>query len=408
MSWLDKIQTQFIIKTGDSREWSPNWLNASRTVEYNVSEFDFTNTEGTLVKREKPRGMKYELELYFQGDDHLDNAEAFRISANDPRPWTITHPFYGSIIVQPLGLRFDNTKYNVTLVTGTIIETITEDSPKTSVDPIDKIAASKDDVDVKFVDSFVNDVKPETAEINKLAENNSQLYKEGSKLSQTKDEAQEYFNRFNTANTAILNATSQPLEAMISLQAMINYPGQFATGVKNRIDSLVNQFKLLTSAAFSILTRADKKIFEFSAGAIVSSMAYTASKPQSSDYTSRNDVIEIMDFIYSTHNDYITFLDTLQSDNGGSPDSYIPDADSQIALNELINFTISNLFNIALNAKQERTVFVEDDTNLIILAHRFYGLQADDSTIDTLIKTNNIGLNELLIIRKDRKIIYYV
>jgi len=73
----------------------------------------------------------------------------------------------------------------------------------------------------------------------------------------------------------------------------------------------------------------------------------------------------------------------------------------------LVNYTISNLFNIAINAKQERSIIVEDDTNLVALAHRFYGLAPDDSTIEDLMLGNKIGLSELLIIKKGRKISYY-
>jgi hypothetical protein len=77
-------------------------------------------------------------------------------------------------------------------------------------------------------------------------------------------------------------------------------------------------------------------------------------------------------------------------------------------LTNLINFTLSNLFNIALGAKQERFVFLETDSNVILLAHRFYGLVPDDSTIDELIEQNEIGLTEILNIKAGRKIIYFI
>ena len=62
----------------------------------------------------------------------------------------------------------------------------------------------------------------------------------------------------------------------------------------------------------------------------------------------------------------------------------------------MINFTLSNLFIIALNAKQERSIVLEEDSNLINLAHRFYSLDLDDENIDELILNNDIGISEHL------------
>src|SRR5688500_16182415 len=113
MSWVEKIQRELIITTGDGKEYKPNWLNASKDVEYNVAQFNFPKIPGTLVAGGEPKGAQYSVEFYFQGEDHLDKFTAFEQSAKDKRPWTISHPFYGRLVVKPLALKFDHSKYNV-------------------------------------------------------------------------------------------------------------------------------------------------------------------------------------------------------------------------------------------------------------------------------------------------------
>ena len=130
MSWLEKVETEMIITTGDGQPYAPDYMNAVKSVEYNVAEFNFPGIAGTFVDRRLPKGRKFNLELYFQGDDHLDVAEAFEASANDSRAWEIEHPFYGLVIVQPTSLQFDNSKQNLSKITGTVIETILEDAPR--------------------------------------------------------------------------------------------------------------------------------------------------------------------------------------------------------------------------------------------------------------------------------------
>jgi hypothetical protein len=125
-------------------------------------------------------------------------------------------------------------------------------------------------------------------------------------------------------------------------------------------------------------------------------------------YPTRVEIVETIEKILDAYNTYVEDLDSFQSDNYTSTDSYLPDADSLIQLSDLVAFTVANLFIIAASAKQERIIYLEDDTNLVMLAHRLYGLKADDSTIQQVIDENNIGGNELLQIKKGRKIVWYV
>jgi len=213
MSWVEKVRNDFIIKTGDGKKYIPNWLNATKAKEYNISEFDFPNIPGTLVRRTTVRGAKYNLEIYFQGDDNLDISKAFETSADDNRNWVISHPYYDNLIVQPISLSFDNSEHNVTKITGTVIETITEDYPKGSISPADKINADKEALDSTFSQSFANNVQPKTADINLLSQNSNSLYNQATKavIKFNEEETSKYFNFFTAANAAILNATEAPL-----------------------------------------------------------------------------------------------------------------------------------------------------------------------------------------------------
>jgi len=124
MSWLERINSEFIIKCGDGREYQPLWMNAVKSYEFNVSEFEFINQRGAKVVREEAKARRFNLTLHFEGENVLDISDNFERSTYDKRPWTITHPMYGQLTVQPLGINFDNTKFNVTTITCTIVETL--------------------------------------------------------------------------------------------------------------------------------------------------------------------------------------------------------------------------------------------------------------------------------------------
>jgi len=228
MSWIEKINSDFTIKTGEGSTFTPNWLNANKTIDYNVSIFEFKELEGSLVKRRTPKGARYAFEIYFQGENNLDLAKEFEIAAADPRAWNVTHPFYGAILVQPIGMTFDNSVYNVTKINGEWFETITEDAPKITLSPKDKILEDKVLTDDSLAETYANEVNPKSVDINEAKSTNLELYNKGKKSLTDSIDAEGYFNAFNEANAAFDNATEDPLAAIRKLQAMVNKPYSFA------------------------------------------------------------------------------------------------------------------------------------------------------------------------------------
>jgi hypothetical protein len=407
MSWKDQITTTLVIQTGDGKKYSPLWMNASKSTEFSIARFEFVNVRGTLVDRREAKGREFPLELYFEGADNLDEAAAFEASTLDPRPWVITHPYLGVLTVQPVSLTFDSTAHNVTKVTGSVIETITDDNPKSVTSVVDQVAEEDELTKIAFVSAFENGPVPNQALKNELITQTGEFYAGGTKLA-TGVEAEDYYNLFTEANAAITEATDAPGDAIAAVQKVIAAPASFNTNVQARLAYLQNQFEGLGLTVDTIVDKAEKLVFENNAGTIISSMCVAASTPLLGNYGTRGQVITVINTILANFNAYIVYVDQLQSTNGGNTNSYIPSADPLQRLYALVNFTISNLFLIALGAKQERTVYLEEDSNVITLAHRFYGLLADDSTIDAFIDSNGIGLNELLGLKKGRKVIYYV
>lgn len=413
MSWLDKIKNSLIIQTGDGKKFTPDWLNATKEVEYNVAQFEFPNVAGTLVRRSKPKGAKYNLELYFQGEDNLDNAAAFQQSADDPRAWTLTHPLYGQLSVQPLSLNSDNTQMNVTKISVPVVETISEQYPKGTTNPKDQIAQNAVNTRTTLAAAYGNNAKPTARDINQQTTYITAAYK-GSTGFATPDVAADLFDAYNLALSATAEAVTGPLDAITAMQDMLALPAKFADTTKQRLTVLRGTFTSLrggvatSSTTGNSMPKAQKMAYQSNTGAVLTAMAETAGTPQTGDYTRRTDVLEIIEILIAWYNQYITDLDFLQTATGGTPDSFIPDADALMQLEFLINYTISNLFTLALNAKQERSFVLAYDSNVISLTHKVYGLLPDDSTIDQFIKQNNFGLKHMLQVERNTRIFYYV
>ena len=406
MSWIEKISNQIIITCGDGKSYQPSWMNASKIIEWNIADFNFPGINGTLVKKSKKLGTKYNLELFFQGDDHLDKSMEMEQSLNDSRPIVISHPFYGTITVQAPAFTIDNSGLNVSKWTGVVIETIEEINPRTDIKPIDAITIQKNLLDANLERSLT--FPPTANDAKTITQKNKNAFNLTVPILKIPKEVEKYYNVFNQANAAVTSLTASPLLAMRETISLINAPMQLTLSVQQRLKVLNSTFDDLRLSVSSLTTPASKQIYQTMAGSAVSAMCMAASLPGNGDYSNNKSVFKSVDTLVIVYNLLMADLDTLQSANGGGVNSFVPDINSLQYLNQLFNLTISNLFTIALGARSERTLITETDTNIIILTHRFYGLDSNDNNINELFENNNLGLNHILQIKKGTKIVYYI
>jgi hypothetical protein len=407
MSWVERVKEDIVITCGEGSEFTPLYLNAKKLVSYNIAEFDFPNINGTLVTRKASRGNRYALELIFQGEDVLDVSDAFELASRDSRAWKLSHPFYGDLKVHPISLEFDNSRLNTTVIKGQVIETLGQVRPSTTTSPVDRIVDGKVTADATIAEDFAANVEPTPSDIVELKDTTNDLYGEGSRIA-TGDLGAEYFNAFTNANSFINNATSEPLAAMNAIQNFISAPARFQANVSERLGTLTSQFTRLTDSIsnnLAGLTPNQKRTYQANGATLQTT---TAEAVVTGEYQTAEDALETAQTVLTNYNTYVATLDGMQTEFGSQPNSYIPDFPTLSALEELVNETVSELFEIALNSRQERRYTLVYPSDPITLTNRFYGLDNADENLQLLIDTNNIGLNELLELQPNREIIYYV
>lgn len=408
MSWVEKIQSNIRITTGDGRVYEPLYIIGVKETEYNVAEFNFPDIDGTLVNRSTAMGSRYTLDLIFQGENHLDTMLSFEQSNLDNRPWEVFHPIYGDLILQPTSIVYDPTGLNTSKVTCQCIETITEDAPKITVDPKDKIGFDYIVQQEILASNFANNVTLTAKDSVLISDNTEKLASLGSQAVKSGEQSNNYLLKYNELNNFIRFKFAETSQLATLVSQFIGFPSVFEDSTKNRFQLLKQQFESLQTQLDTFSDNVSKLIYELFGNGIVSAMANVSVNSTPDDFQNSNDVLEAIDIILEVYNQYISNIDLLQTDIGGATDSYIPNYEMTSGLSNLINYTVSQLLNIAVNSKQERILYLENDSNVIVLAHRFYGLTENDSTITQFINQNNIGLNEYLGLKKGRKIIYYV
>lgn len=411
MSWEEKIKNRIKITTGDGQFYEPLMKAESFTgsFEFNVTEFEFPEIIGTKVDKRLRKGVRYPMDLYFQGETCIEQGKQFIESTNDKRPWKVIHPIFGTFNGQPISIEFDATGLNVFRIQLVIVETILEDGAKTVFNPNENSLQISNKATELNASSFENAINSfEVSDVNLMQSNVSEIYNASINGITDQSAFNEYVNLFSTAQTKIDNALSMANFGIAFVQDFINYPAQFTLSVKTRLSILVNQCAVLSKGLPNFKTFNEKKIFENNKGQVINAVINAITTPLANDYTSAVDVYYVIGQSIAVYNLFIEELQGLQDVNGYEQGAYLPDAAFLESLFYAFNYAISNLFAIALTAQQQRSIILEEDSNLIVLAHRFYGLSEDDSTIQKFKQTNNIGLSETYQIKKGRKIIYFV
>lgn len=407
MSWESDLRNiQFEIITGDRKIWHPLLIQKyEKNVEYNGTQYDFIDRAGSLFSRKLPKGRSYPIEFAFTGENNATDANSFESSARDSRSWTITHPFYGTLIVQPLNLKFDNTGLTTTVISCDVLETIVSNQPKTTPSNIDALMNQKDYTIEAVITSFV--YMPKNINPNSVQKTLNLTQKIISIIKKTASfTSKEYalFQKYSKdAINAINNANALTDAVLTSLNNLIELPSILASDIGSRIKTIQTEFDYLLLNVNNLGTADyfDKILCNLTGSLVLTSQCNALTIANTNDFKTRNEVSVQIATLMANYNTFLKAIYSLEDEK------FRPDHDILLNLHNLVYFTNLKLFEVIFEAKQERIFYVKTDTNLIVLTHRLYGL-ASEENIKYLKETNKIGISELLNIKKGREIIYYL
>ena len=407
MSWLDRYTKNLIITTGDQKQYTLFTRPAfSRELDFNSGDFQFVDVEGELVKKRKLRSRKFPLEFYFIGENHIEDSKLFEDSLKNEKPCIIDHPYYDTILAQILAVKFDDTELNITKVTCVAVETINDEGVRIVSNPLDVISLKQ--IEITSLISEEPNITPTITDIDTLKENTTANYGDAIKIIKIPAEAEEYFNAYNEAITTINAITASPILAMQALTNFLLLPAQFTANVQDRINTILTQWHRLRLSLNALTSVTSKRLYEYQGSCLISSLCVAAVSPLENNYANASAALGIIDSIQEAHSQYQSDLDDIQSNNAGDPTAYVPGFNIQNGLNDLVLLTTANLYSLALSGRKEFSFVLKEDSNVILLTHRFYGLDELDNNIVDFINNNNLTYKEIALgLSKGKTIIYY-
>lgn len=409
MSWLDNVEnTIFTIRTGDGKTFAPLLpINYETQKDFNAATFEFIDQPGALIRRKEVRARKFPLVFYFQGYNNIDQADDFDKSANDPRAWVVRHPQYGDITGQPISINRNDTKLNATEITVDFWETIVTVFPAAFIATADQIIRLQQKFSLISPVNYASKANLKPADVNTVnnfATTLTAIVKKGIDAVHYTEFVTAINQMFNSVNNLIL----APVDAITAIHQVILLPSKLELAVGLRIQMIAAIYTSVARLLADAGTKNNKAFFETAAGAAITSMSIAITTPLDADYQTRNDVANASVNLSDMYADYQDTMDAAYVSIDDTQNAFTASQESQDALQDVVLQALANIDQLAFNAKQERTVMLMTDSNLILLTHKYMGLDKQDLNMQKFRVINNIKNNFLFLIEKGTEIKYYV
>lgn len=410
MSWLDKINNgALLIRTGDGKSFKPLWRESTREREFNTSIFDFIDFKDSFVSKRKPRSHKYGFIVYFQGDDCFDLADEFEKSAEDERYWIVSHPIYGELRGQPLSLARNDSMLNVVEISIDFWESIISNQVVEVSTIKDEINQLKSELDSDSATNFNIRAKLTPANQTKIREFIGTINSEYKKFldDSSYNDFQQTLSKFNdSVDGAIVDSRSMMVDMSRTIDSIKNLPNstvfQKVTSISNLFNQLISEFSI------SNMTDFNRYYIESAGSSIISTLSLVSLNAEKDEYISRTEVQRVSTQIESIFVKYVEMINGFESERNHKNNRYNISFKIQNQLNTIVKRTLEGLISIAFQSKQERLVELKSDSNLILLTHRYMGLDDSDLNLETFRRLNNIVNEKLFIIKRGNVIKYLV
>ena len=427
MSWRDRLRAG-AITTPNGQRFSYDYEDLEKEVQKKTNIYTFGSTPGALVQDFGLGVTTYPLRIIFNGDNYDRTANSFETGAGFKGVSLLEHPIYGIKNVNITGYRrLDRLKTaaNQAIFEVELVETIIPAVPTSAEALKSTIIGDLNDLQDIQGQAFdavnydnVSDLLAARERITQFVKDFSGGFENITNQVQGISDASDNTVNFITDN--IDELLEDPPNLAASVYNLARIPARSTAAISSRvsayIDTLANQVGEIAGLFGADLLNARTEA-QLNTTAALAGLAGSTLFPDDTLLT-RPAATDIVDDLLTAYRAVQNFLDTEQfnSLDESLTNTYsVNDALNQ-GIKDIISKTAGNLLQLAFSLKQERIIFLDNETNMIPLCFKLYGGKIEDeivegtgkSKLDFLIETNELTGAELITIPKGREIRYYV
>ena len=358
--------------------------------------------------------------IYFDGTDHDLLSKAFIKSLEEKGPWTIDHPVRGRLTDQYPAL-FDPTidpvgSGNITAVATAWVKDYPEDEQISQIQRASDIQAAVKDVNTAASKGFIDSIQSDLFNLkDKIQDGTDNMQKAiddslGS-LIDTVEGANDIMTTLgNGINQTLDSVTFGAAELAAQCQFFCQLPASLLNNTSGRIDAFKNAISDIIEDVLNGTPDEKKNQAVTTQLTVLATFAgLTLSVINNNDIQTRIQAIEAAETLRTSFEDLTNALDGY----GAEFDAllyyqrYFSQTDTFSLLSDLTAKSQAYLLSLIVSLKKEKTVVLDRPLPAVFAALDYYNDDSDE-TLNFLIETNKLTLDEIMVIPAGRELLIYV
>lgn len=420
MSWEVRLLPAITLISPEENTHTGKWRSSSDPLTKALGVFKTIGGNGGRVQDLGSGLRTSNYVVYFDGDDCDILSEAFIASLDETGPWTIDHPVRGRLNYQhPLSFDpiHDPTESgNIVAVATSWITDYPTDAPVSQIQRASEIQAGVEEVNQGGIKGFLDNVQTKTANLkNKIQEGTDLMQKaiddSLGELILTVEGATDVMEALgNGINSTLDQAVFQAVELAAQCQFFCQLPAQLLNNTTGRIEGYKNAINGIISDILGGTPEEQKNQAVTNQMTVVGIFCGASlSVISNDDIQTRVQAVEVSQVITALFQDLTNALDTYGEEFTDLlyHERYFSQTDTFSALADLTAKTQRYLLDLSVSLKKEKTVITDRPLSAVFATLLYYDTE-DDETTDLLIETNNLTLQEIMVIPADTKLVIYV
>jgi len=418
MSWQDRVRKEIQFTSPEGNVFKALWQKNRKPIEKNLGIFNYPKLNGVIVQDLETNGTRYPITFYFDGINHDKQTQRFEKAFLESGTWEVIHPVDGNLILQPVSINPDiNPVENGTysLIQSEWIEPITEDTIKSTSELGAKVKRKKIDLNIQSANQF---------NLTQLsaAEKISAIQAIRKSVVAFQNAMKNIYNKVSAVAakiTAIRNQIESTITAAVmniaalagQIQSLVELPGLIQMDIKSKIKAYSEMATGILNLSPDGTDKSSKNTVlaqEIFLSSVSASMADTIT---TADYSTRSQVIEVIEDILELYNNIAEGLDSVMSSFSSNDFDlqYYSQSESFSAAMILLANMIAYLLRVSFDLKVEKTIRLDIDKSPIRIVIEQYGeLGENDILLDMFISANKLKGTEIFIIPSGREVVVYV
>jgi len=418
MSYADRVRKDIQFTSPEGNVFKALWQKNRKPKEKNLGIFNYPKLNGSEVQDLGTTGTRYPITFYFVGINHDKETQRFEKAFLEFGTWEVIHPVDGNLILQPVSINPDiNPVENGTysLIQSEWIEPIKKDTIKSTAELGAKVKRKKIDLNIQSANQF-------NLTLLSAAEKISAIQSIRKSIVAFQNAMKNIYNKVSAVAakiTAIRNQIESTITAAVmniaalagQIQSLVELPGLIQMDIKSKIKAYKEMATGILNLSPDGTDKSSKNIVlvqEIFLSSVSASMADTIT---TAEYSTRSQVIEVIEDILELYNNIAEGLDAVMNSFSSNDFDlqYYSQSESFSSAMILLANMIAYLLRVSFDLKVEKTIRLDIDKSPIRIVIEQYGeLGENDILLDMFISANKLKGNDIFIIPSGREVVVYV